>query len=193
MFRRLVEAISDALPDFGEELAMDGKKLPSFGNPVSNETKKGTSDGRRDTDADWGVKTYSGVDAKGKAWEKVTSWFGYKLHLIVDSRYELPVDFRLTKASAAEQPIALEMLDVFEKRAPSVAQRAKHLSADKGYDDGKIIVKAHDELGIAPIIDIRNLWRDGEKTKMVKGSTNVVYDHRGNVSCLCPRTLRTSA
>lgn len=189
MFRQLVGEIGEALPDFGVDLAMDGKKLPSFGNPVNDEKKKETADGRRDTDADWGVKTYSGVDAKGKAWEKVTSWFGFKLHLIVDSRYELPVDFRLTKASAAEQPMAIEMLDALAERAPVVAERAKHLSADKGYDDGKIIVKTHDELDIAPIIDIRNLWKDGEKTKMVKGSTNVVYDHRGTVSCLCPKTL----
>ena len=189
IFRQLVGAIGEALPDFSEELAMDGKKLPSFGNPVSDEEKKAETDGRRDTDADWGVKTCSGVNSAGKAWEKVTSWFGYKLHLIVDSRYELPVDFRLTKASTAEQPIALEMLDALAECAPTVAERAKHLCADKGYDDGKIIVKAHDELGISPIIDIRNLWKDGEKTKMVKGSTNVVYDHRGNVSCLCPKTL----
>jgi len=144
-------------------------------------------------DADWCGKSYSGVDAKGKAWEKVTSWFGYKLHLIVDSRYELPIDFRLTKASVAEQPVALEEIDEHEERVPMVVERAKHLSADKGYNDGQIIVKAHDELGIAPIIDIRNLWKDGEKTKMVKGSTNVVYDYRGNVSCLCPTTLTSHA
>jgi hypothetical protein len=177
LFQELVGAIGEAVPDFGEELALDGKKIPSFGNPVNDEEKKGRPDGRRDTDADWGVKSYSGVNAAGKAWEKVTSWFGYKLHLIVDSRYELPVDFRLTTASVAEQPVALAMLDELAERAPMVAARAKHLCADKGYDDGKIIVKAHDELGIAPIIDIRNLWKDGEKTKMVKGSTNVVYDH----------------
>lgn len=173
-----------------EELALDGKKIPSYGNPVSDEEKKETADGRRDTDADWGVKSYSGIDAKGKAWEKVASWFGYKLHLIVDSRYELPVDFRLTRASTAEQPVALEMLDALEEREPTVPERAKHRSADKGYDDRKSIIKAYDDLGIAPIIDIRNLWKEGENTKMAKGSANVVYDHRGNVSCLCPKTLK---
>jgi hypothetical protein len=109
MFRQLVGAISEAVPDFGEELAMDGKHISSYENPVSDEAKKGTPDGRRDIDADWSVKSYSGVDAKGKAWKKVTSWFGYKLHLIIDSRYKLPVDFRLTKASVAEQPVALEL------------------------------------------------------------------------------------
>ena len=30
------------------------------------------------------------------AYEKTMSWFGYKLHLIVDANYELPVAFRVT-------------------------------------------------------------------------------------------------
>ncbi len=60
-------------------------------------------DGRRDTDADWGKKVYcSGVREDGTAWEKVKSWFGYKLHLVVDAKYELPVSYCVTKASAAE-------------------------------------------------------------------------------------------
>ena len=46
IFRQLVGALGEALPDFGEELALDGKKLPSFGNPVNDEEKKGTTDGR---------------------------------------------------------------------------------------------------------------------------------------------------
>ena len=61
----------------------------------------------------------------------------------IDILYLSSTDFRLTKASVAEQPVALEMLDEFEERAPLVAERAKHLSADKGYDDGKNIVTAH--------------------------------------------------
>jgi hypothetical protein len=29
-------------------------------------------------------------------------WFGYKLHLIVDANYELPVAYELTKASSSD-------------------------------------------------------------------------------------------
>lgn len=31
--------------------------------------------------------------------EKMVKWFGYKLHLVVDATYELPVAYKVTKAS----------------------------------------------------------------------------------------------
>jgi len=49
--------------------------------------------GGRDTDADFGKKVYRGKREDGTMWEKVVSWFGYRLHLVVDSKYELPVAF----------------------------------------------------------------------------------------------------
>ena len=77
------------LPDFGKRLAFDGKAIESHANP----RKKGDAaspDGRRDLDADVGVKKYQGQRADGTTWEKVAAWFGYKLHLLVDAAYELP-------------------------------------------------------------------------------------------------------
>ena len=62
----------------------------------------------------------------------------------------------------------------------------------KSYSGADAKGKAQD-MNIAPIIDILNLWKDSETTKMVTGSTYVVYDHRGNVSCLCPKTLTPHA
>ena len=55
------------------------------------------TDGRRDRDADWGVK------GSGK---KKHYWFGYLLHLVVDATYEVPLVFEVTKASTGEQPQA---------------------------------------------------------------------------------------
>ncbi len=56
-----------------------------------DEKKLNNPDGRRDTDADWGKKTYKGTRKDGTTWEKVKKWFGYKLHLLVDSVYEMPL------------------------------------------------------------------------------------------------------
>ncbi len=188
IFTRLVHTLTQELPDFGQTLAIDGKALESYGNPV--EKKKGQkADGRRDTDADWGVKRYSGVDAAGKRWEKVVSWFGYKLHLLVDANYELPVDFRVTAASRAEQPVARELLETLPERYPDIVERAEYLCGDRGYDDHKILDAAIG-MGISPIIDIRNLWKDGEEEKLVDGSTTVAYDSQGTVVCFCPVTLK---
>jgi hypothetical protein len=84
------------LPDFGKDLAIDSKAIKSLANRDNKNTEP---DGRRDTDANWGKKEYSGVREDGTAWTKVIKWFGYKLHLIVDSNYELPIAYSLTKAS----------------------------------------------------------------------------------------------
>jgi len=62
--------------------------------------------------------------------------------------------------------------------------------ADRGYDDGKLHTKLWDEHSIKPVIDIRNLWRDGEETKLLTGWANVVYDYKGQVYCYCPQTAR---
>ncbi|MCX7949976.1 MAG: transposase, partial [Treponemataceae bacterium] len=147
IFTTLVHTLTEELPDFGQTLAIDGKALESYGNPVEKK-KGGKADGRRDTDADWGVKRYSGGDAAGKRWEKTVSWFGYKLHLLVDADYELPVDFRVTTASRAEQPVARELLAALPERYPALVERAKYLCGDRGYDDHKILDAAL-ELGIS--------------------------------------------
>jgi hypothetical protein len=74
MFHRLLDELALLLPDLGRKMAGDSKAIPSFGRPVRDEEKKREPDGRRDTDADWGAKTYKGVHKDGSAWEKVVKW-----------------------------------------------------------------------------------------------------------------------
>ena len=73
MFDNLVKELMKIFPDFGSNLAGDCKAIQSLGKP----SKKNDGDKRREKDADWGVKSYKGVDKEGKAWEKVKSWFGF--------------------------------------------------------------------------------------------------------------------
>jgi hypothetical protein len=80
------------------------------------------------------------------------------------------------------------MIKDMGKRFSEISSRAEYLNADRGYDDTKIIVESWDSLGIKPIIDIRNCWKDGEKTRGVDGLANVVYDYKGTVSCVCMAT-----
>ncbi len=187
MFDVLVKKLVEVLPDLGKVLAVDGKAIASRANG-NNNTEEKKRDGRRDLDADWGKKVYSGKDKTGKAWEKVVSWFGYKLHLIVDAVYELPVEYAVTKASAAEQPVAHEMLTQMEKDKEEILKRCDCFDGDRGYDDGKLITRLYDDFDIKPVIDIRNCWKDGEETKNVEEQENIVYDYRGNVFCVCPVT-----
>ena len=187
MFDSLVEELSAALPDLGRRMAVDGKAIASHargGKQGANQTQP--PDGRRDTDADWGVKTYKGQHADGSAWETVKRWFGYELHLVVDAAYELPLAFSVTKASAAEAPQAHRLVDGLEERHGELLERCEAFCGDKGYDDGKLLVRLWDNHQIKPMVDIRNCWKDGEETKQVAGLQNVVYDYRGQVYCVCP-------
>ena len=72
-------------------LALDGKELHSSARAASQQHLP-------DGAATW---MPPGVKGRGK---QQRSWFGYLLHLIVDAKYELPVAFTVTTASAAEQP-----------------------------------------------------------------------------------------
>jgi hypothetical protein len=101
MFDNLVKMLCEELPDLGEVLAIDGKAIESYARRRRDEDER-SYDGRRDIDADIGVKEYKGKNKDGSVWKKVKTWFGYKLHLIVDAKYELPVAFSVTKASRSE-------------------------------------------------------------------------------------------
>ena len=191
MFHELVDELAKVLPDFGKHLAQDGKAVPSHGNPVSDETKANEPDGRRDTDADWGVKKYSGVREDGTHWEKVTRWFGYKLHLLVDTTYELPVGFSITKASKSDTKHLLPLVDETQQRHPQLVEQTETAAADRAYDSAENNRKLYDKYGIKPIIDSRvGLWKDGEKTRPLnpKVADYFVYDEKGNVYCVCPQT-----
>jgi transposase len=187
IFNQLVKELSALFPDFGTNLAIDGKAIETHARPGKEEKKK-SPDGRRDTDANFGKKTYRGKQKDGTLWEKIVSWFGYKLHLLVDTDYELPVAFTVTKASAPEAPEAHNLLEKTGKTHPEIIQQCEHLMADRGYDDGKLLKKTWDQYTIKPIIDIRNMWKDGEETRLVEGRENVVYSYDGIVYCYCLKT-----
>lgn len=191
MFHALVAELAEALPDFGAKLACDSKAIASFGRPVKDEEKKKEDDRRRDVDADWGVKTYKGKRKDGTAWEKVVKWFGYKLHLIVDSVYELPLAFALTKASAGDSPELLSLVEQLEEHHAEVAERADEIACDKAYDSGKSNAALHDDHGIKPVIDNRKLWKDEARKVLCAARYDVFsYDESGRVYCTCPSERR---
>ena len=180
MFDELIRDLQQELPDFGQTLAMDGKAIRSAARRAPKKTR---ADGRRDLDANHGAKSYWVEGENGSLWKKVKHWFGYKLHLVVDANYELPVAWELTRASEAEVPRGKELLKALKQQHPGILARCEYLAADKGLDDTELNVTLWDEHGIKPLIDIRNCWQDGEKTRRVEHTRNVVYDYRGTVYC----------
>ena len=186
MFDSLVKELVHLIPNFGTNLAGDGKAIHSFGKP----SKKTNGDKRHEQEADWGVKKYCGVNNDGKAWEKIKSWFGFRMHLVVDADSELPVGYEITKASTGEQPVMRELFASLNSVHPELIARCDHGMFDKGYDSVENVCDLWKKYGIKPIIDIRNMWKDGEKTRPLKTKEvqNVTYDYKGTVFCHCPNT-----
>lgn len=181
IFEGLVEELKRLLPDFGKHLAIDGKEIKTH--------RKKT-----DREADWGIKRYKGEREDGTLWEKIKKWFGYKLHLVVDSAYELPVSYKITKASESDTKELIPMMKAIKGIHPEIIARAGELSADKGYDSTENITVLWDEYGIKPVIDIRDTWKEGKKGEIIthplypEKTDNIVYDIKGKVYCHCPVT-----
>lgn len=213
MFQDLRDSLMELLPDYGKHLGYDGKFVKSYSTGNADKETGLTSD----PDALWGMHKISGVDQRGNAWEKITKVFGYKIHLIADTKYELPVNFTVTPASKSELNELKKMLTPFTgdlKGEDQVGQpkndlsqkhpisRCKDFCADRGLDDGSLKAGLLDRLGIYPLIDTRQLWRDGKKshptTEMKKDcatrplypnrADTIVYSEKGNVYCHCPKT-----
>ena len=196
MFAELVRTLTMLLPDLGQELAFDGKAVPSFSTGRKDRESGKTSD----PDAAWGTKSYRGVDGNGKAWEKLTYWFGYQLHLIVDARHELPMAFEVLPASASEVTRIVPMVETLEATHPELVARCQTLAADRGLDSGEVNQALWQEHGIKPVIDTRKLWKDEKQepgfdpsreiTRALdpRRADTVVHTERGEVRCVCPAT-----
>jgi len=184
MFDALVERLRELLPDFGKRLAVDSKAVDSHGRP----TKQEKEDGRRDTDADWGTKTYRGMREDGTIWEKVKRWFGYKIHLLVDADYELPVAYEVTKASAGDSPELLALVETLDERHGELLDQSEYLSGDKAYDSKDNNRELWDSYGVKPIIDIRDTWQHepGLPRQLYPERVDTIfYTEGGDVLCRC--------
>jgi hypothetical protein len=185
MFDRLVDELKALLPDLGFSVAVDSKGVNSAGRP----TKKTEEDGRRDRDADWGKKTYRGQREDGTLWEKVVKWFGYKIHLLVDTTYEMPIGYRVTRASESDTKHLLPLVEGVKEKHPEIHKDMDTAAAGKGYDSEENCRRLYDEHGIKPVIDIRRMWQNKETKLLDPGrSDNIVYDEEGTIYCICPAT-----
>lgn len=175
MFDGLVSYMYENLEDFGEILMVDGKAVQSFATKPSEKA----SGHKGEHDADWCRKTYTTATPTGEVATKTVKWFGFRLHLIADAKYELPVDFTVTKASASEVKEAGKLLEEIKRSHPEKLKVCKYFLADRGYDSTDLIEWLETKR-IAPVIDIRNMWQGEETTKQLRDS-ELVYSFDGKV------------
>lgn len=193
MIATMRKELMELLPDFGKRPGYDGKAIESHCTGQKNRKSGETSD----PDADWGKHETKGVDSNGRQWTKVKIWFGYRLHVIADTKYEIPVAFNLTRASASEIRELERMTESLFTEDPEIEGRCRYLSADRGLDSGEFKKKLWEQHQVRPVIDNRELWRqekegqsyvEGQKVMRPLGSVhdNIFYTERAEILCRCP-------
>ena len=161
-FRSLVEQLRGLLIGFGAKLAVDSTDIRAHAN--------GHRKCPSDPDARWGAKgaghhgaPKAGAIAEGKEGtnkrqkHNLYYWFGYKLHLVVDALYELPLSFAVTPANESD---TLQMPALLKKAGADKAETTPQaVIADKGYDSQDNCGFIFSDCKSAPIIPVRE-WKD---------------------------------
>lgn len=209
VFDEMARRLGEAVGDLGRDCAGDASHLsarnPAHGRDGRDERAGGTKRFDRLTalscaegllrcrrvrgscsggedglpEAAGGRKEY--VDEEGNI-TRVLEWFGYKFHLLVDTRHEVALAYRISSTKAGDNEILPELLTQAQANLPT--RRIRTLSYDKAADDEKVHALL-DGASIAPVIENRSLWR-GEFERMLPGHdgrSNVVYDEAGTLYC----------
>lgn len=163
-----IEELYQFLPDFGKQLALDGKIIETYASPHGQKKRK---DKRADVEADFTVKEKH--HKNGRVTTEI--FYGYRCHLLVDATYELPIAWQVTPASTGETTVAKAMI---KSLSTSVLDRARYLMADRGYS-GQPLQDLIEDAGIVPIIDNPHRWQE-DKTRQYL-DTDLIYNQAGQV------------
>jgi transposase len=198
----LVNKLRELLPGFGSKLAIDSTDILAYAN--------GYREHPADIDARWGAKkkghskTKNKAEGEKKKGEKkepdVYYWFGYKLHLVIDALYELPLAFILTPANEADTTYLKPLLQKAE--ADQEKTRPEMIITDKGYDSRENNTYVYKECGATPIIPIPE-WKEGQLPDICNaqgtplcscGLAMVYWGRDGNyLKYRCPHALGKAA
>ena len=163
---KLTDALSEVLPGLGETVAVDSTSVESFSNP----NRKVISD----PEARWGVKN------KSKAKEGGTEWFfGYKLHLLADANYGIPLVYQITPGNKSDSPTLPPLLR--QARGTFGWLSPGFVLADRGYDSSENH-HAVLEQDVIPIIHIRKPTADD-------GLREGVYTEKGAPTCMSKKAM----
>lgn len=164
----ITTTLEDLLPGFGTEIAIDSTFVPTFSNPNKSSKVTGLP---TDPEAAWGYKT----DARSKKKDGVELAYGYKLHAIVDSNYEVPIAFQVMAANHNDSPqlrgLVDRAYDTFSWFQPQVA------TGDRGYDATSNFQYLYLERGIDPVVHVRRPTAHDERY-------DGLFDKKGLPHCL---------
>jgi len=146
LFLGFVARIREYLPDFGRNVvAVDATLVRGYSKPRPRRYRK------TDPDTTWGVS--------GEKFGKPLYVYGYKLQVISDAHYELPISFVVAPANRSEMTLFADHL----KQLLTQGDKPQVLLADAGYDSKRNALLCLKN-GIAPVIAI-NPRRTGKKKR----------------------------
>jgi IS5 family transposase len=187
MFHEVVEQARLLLPELGRHVAVD-----SSGLMTHTAVEKGD---RRPREGSWGSKQARRTRADGTEEEYTLRWFGFKLHLLVDAVYEIPLAFEVTGASASDMRHFVPLLRQLHEQHPGM--ETETASADKGYDSGENVERAWREevdgkpLHIRAVIAQRDLPTPEEPFEDGRHFCDLVLRKDGGLCC--QREIRNAA
>jgi transposase len=179
----------------GGDTAIDSTHLWAYANRFGKKTCscKGKCKCPRD---------YSDCDARWGYKDKEYVFFGYKVHLIVDSKSQLPLDVKVTPANEADSPQAKPLLKGAKNKHPEIKIDSSAMDAAYDcYENYRFVVE---EIGAVPIIALNprgrvdaisesSLYLADDGTYTCVAGFKVVYwgkdKKRGRLKFRCPAAL----
>jgi hypothetical protein len=129
-----------------------------------------------------GKKEYK--DEQGNV-TKVVQWNGYKHHLLVDVKHEVPLAYSITDPKVGDNE---QIKPLVQQAMANLPQgRIETLAYDKAADDEKVHQYLHEQK-IKPLIQNRALWQQEKEVPLAATAKrsyplNVVHDEAGTLSC----------
>jgi Transposase DDE domain len=140
----LIRSLKRRNPLLGWDVAIDASDLPAYANGQRFKSKNGPE--RKtfsDPDASWGHR--SAVSTR-----KGGGFYGYRLHMAVCSKTDLPLAWRVETGKANECPTVGPLLD----RLHTLGIDPETATMDKGYDASTVHDACMDR-GVLPVIALR--------------------------------------
>ena len=134
--RSLTRGLYDTLPDFGKSVAIDSTDLKAWSNGSKNPVA--------DPDATWAAK----IDTAGKK----KFYYGYKLHLLADTQYEIPVAANIITASLSDVRVASRVLT--QARVACSRFYPDYVICDAAYCSRKLRLLIKQQYRAKPIIKV---------------------------------------
>jgi DDE family transposase/transposase-like protein DUF772 len=141
----VIGSLHEEMPEMGKDVAIDASDMPAYANGqrfVSKGGRERSDDEFSDPDASWGHR--SAVSTR-----KGGGFYGYRLHMAVDTATDLPLAWTVQTAKEAEKAFAIPLLDEVIERGFNVHTTVM----DKGYDAGRIYDECEDR-NVRPIIPL---------------------------------------